>query len=52
MVLRQEELGKSVISGRKSGRASALEIRQGVFTAVYQDRQDVLSGAPAEAPAR
>lgn len=31
-----------------TGRASALEIQHGVFTAIYQDRRDVLSGSPAE----
>jgi calcineurin-like phosphoesterase family protein len=31
-----------------TGRASALEIQHGVFTAIYEDRRDVLSGSPAE----
>ncbi len=30
-----------------TGRASALEIQGGVFTAIYSDRRDVLSGPPA-----
>ncbi|OFV93204.1 MAG: hypothetical protein A3G76_05945 [Acidobacteria bacterium RIFCSPLOWO2_12_FULL_65_11] len=34
-----------------TGRAAALNIERGVFTAVYQDRQDVLRSAPAPAPA-
>ena len=33
-----------------SGRASALEIRNGVFTAIYTDRRDVLVNQPADAP--
>ncbi len=32
------------------GRASALEIRNGVFTAIYQDRRDVLSIPTTEPP--
>jgi len=34
-----------------TGRASALEIKDGVFTAIYGDRRDVLVDAPQEAPA-
>jgi hypothetical protein len=33
----------------KTGRASALEIQGGVFTAIYTDRRDVLFTLPAEA---
>jgi hypothetical protein len=33
----------------EKGRASALEIRDGVFTAIYTDRRDVLFTLPAEA---
>jgi len=33
-----------------TGQASALEIRNGVFTAIYQDRREVLLGAPTETP--
>jgi hypothetical protein len=33
------------------GRASALEIQKGVFTAIYADRRDVLP-APADVPHR
>jgi hypothetical protein len=33
----------------ENGRASALEIRDGVFTAIYADRRDVLFTLPAEA---
>jgi Calcineurin-like phosphoesterase len=33
-----------------SGRASALDIRDGVFTAIYTDRRDVLFTLPAEVP--
>jgi len=33
----------------KNGRASALEIRDGVFTAIYTDRRDVLFTLPADA---
>jgi hypothetical protein len=32
------------------GRASALDIRRGTFTAVYQDQRDVLQAAPAAPP--
>jgi hypothetical protein len=32
------------------GRASALDIRRGVFTAIYQDQRDVLQAAPAAPP--
>jgi hypothetical protein len=34
-----------------TGRASALEIERGVFTAIYSDRRDVLSGPPVETAA-
>ena len=33
-----------------TGRASALEISHGVFTAIYEDRRDVLVTAPTDAP--
>jgi hypothetical protein len=32
------------------GRASALDIQRGTFTAIYQDRRDVLQAAPAAPP--
>jgi Calcineurin-like phosphoesterase len=35
----------------QNGRASALEISQGVFSAIYEDRVDVLVGGPAPAAA-
>lgn len=35
----------------QGGRASALEITHGVFSAIYEDRVDVLAGAPADAAA-
>ena len=34
----------------ENGRASALEIKGGVFTAIYTDRRDVLFKLPADAP--
>ncbi len=34
-----------------TGRAAALNIERGVFTAVYQDRRDVLQAAPTGVPA-
>jgi hypothetical protein len=34
----------------KNGRASALEIRNGVFSAIYTDRRDVLFTLPSDAP--
>jgi hypothetical protein len=33
-----------------AGRASALEIARGTFTAIYEDRRDVLVTAPADVP--
>jgi hypothetical protein len=34
-----------------TGRASALEIKDGAFTAIYQDRRDALANVPQDTPA-